>query len=99
MALLGKVRSKVGSGLKRVKAGLKGLSPEARPAGHPPPTEGPAPKPNAGKAPPPKAAAPSSEAAGGGEAPGGGEFWYLQGEHDGWEETNPGEKWKADIEE
>ncbi|MEE2750453.1 MAG: hypothetical protein VX519_03420 [Myxococcota bacterium] len=24
------------------------------------------------------------------EAPGGGPFWFLDGENDGWEETNPG---------
>jgi hypothetical protein len=24
------------------------------------------------------------------EAPGGGSFWFLDGENDGWEETNPG---------
>ena len=26
------------------------------------------------------------------EAPGGGQFWFLEGETDGWDETNPGLK-------
>jgi len=86
MGLLGKVRGKVNRGLKRVKAGLKHLSPEARPAGHPPMYEGHAPKP-----PPP---APATQAPASGE----GDYWYLQGEHDGWDETNPGETWKGDGE-
>jgi hypothetical protein len=33
------------------------------------------------------------------ESPTGGRFWFLDGENDGWEETNPGETPEEDSDE
>ncbi len=110
MGILKRIKGRVSTGVDLVKEGITAIQEEAkypgRPPGHravdDPLWKDPAAKKEEAAAPTRKAATPKpphvpaeprpvEE-----EAPGGGAFWFLDGENDGWEETNPSEGDESD---
>ena len=99
MGILKKIKGRVSSGVELVKEGITAIQEEAKYPGRPPghraaddphwkdsPAASSAPSAEPKEPPAPAVPRPVEE-----EAPGGGRFWFLDGENDGWEETNPGE--------
>ena len=107
MGILKRIKGRVSSSVELVKEGISAIQEEAKYPGRPPshraaddplwqdsPPQDAAPQDAAPKEavpapkPPP---VPAEERPVEEEAPGGGAFWFLDGENDGWEETNPTE--------
>ena len=104
MGILKRIKGRVSTGVELVKEGMSAIQEEAKYPGRPPghraaddplwkdpgqqeEASAPTKEADAPKPPPvPAEQRPVEE-----EAPGGGAFWFLDGENDGWEETNPTE--------
>ncbi len=85
MGILKRIKGRVSSGVGLVKEGIQAIHEEASHPGKQPgfresveETGGPS-----------EREMPEIERPVEDEAPGGGPFWFLDGENDGWEETNP----------
>lgn len=85
MGLLKRIKGRVSSGVGLVKEGIQAINDEARHPGVAPSYREEAdPNPPQREPETPESQRPVEE-----EAPGGGRFWFLDGENDGWEDTNP----------
>ena len=87
MGILKRIKGRVSTGVGLVRDGIQAVNEEAR---HPGRAPGYKREVVEEAAPPESRKMPASERPVEEEAPGGGTFWFLDGENDGWEETNPG---------
>jgi hypothetical protein len=107
VGILKRIKGRVSSGVELVKEGISAIQEEAKYPGRPPshraaddplwqdsPRPDPATKETVPAPKPPPV--PAEERPVEEEAPGGGAFWFLDGENDGWEETNPNEGDESD---
>jgi len=107
VGILKRIKGRVSTSVELVKEGISAIQEEAKYPGRPPghraaddplwkdsPPQDAAPKeavPAAKTPPVPAEQRPVEE-----EAPGGGTFWFLDGENDGWDDTNPNEGDESD---
>lgn len=102
MGILGKVKGSIKRRMEAVRDVVGAVQEEAKYPGRPQPhmaarnplwggESGAAPTEREPAAPPPIDPY-ASPTRGEEEAPGGGDFWFLEGETEGWEQTNPGKK-------
>lgn len=87
MGILKRIKGRVSSGVGLVKDGIQAVHEESKQPEKPAASSGAAGDQEASA----NSEMPEIERPVEDEAPGGGPFWFLDGENDGWEETNPGE--------
>ena len=86
MGILKRIKGRVSSGVGLVKDGIQAIQEESKRPEEPADSSEASEEPEVSTS----SEMPEVERPVEDEAPGGGPFWFLDGENDGWDETNPG---------